>query len=153
VARKKTPPPALFTIGYEGRTAEDYFRLLDGAKVTLLCDVRQNPLSRKRGFSKKALAQACADRGLRYEHLPELGIASARRKNLRTPADRAALFAWYARQSLPRQTAALDRIRSWIGDDGQRVALTCFEHDAAECHRRRVAQALTRAGGPVAVDL
>jgi hypothetical protein len=72
---------ALFTIGYEGRTQDEYLGLLTGAGVTLLADVRRNPISRKKGFSRKALAEGCAAVGVRYEHLPELGIASEKRKN------------------------------------------------------------------------
>jgi uncharacterized protein (DUF488 family) len=65
--------------------------------VTLLADVRRNPIGRKKGFSKNALAQGCASVGIRYEHLPELGIASEKRKNLSTQADVEALFAEYER--------------------------------------------------------
>src|SRR5690606_25501465 len=42
----------LFTIGYEGRTQEEYLALLGEAGVTLLVDVRRNPISRKKGFSR-----------------------------------------------------------------------------------------------------
>lgn len=133
--------PELFTIGYEGRTQHEYLALLREARVTLLCDVRRNPISRKRGFSKKALAQACADAGIRYEHLPELGIASERRKGLATQADVDALFEEYEREWLPQQGAALATIRAWLAA-GERVALTCFERDPGRCHRRCVAGAL-----------
>ena len=84
---------ALFTIGYEGRTQDEYLALLRGAGVTLLADVRRSPISRKKGFSKSTLAQGCATVGIRYEHLPELGIASEKRKNVATQAAVDALFA------------------------------------------------------------
>jgi hypothetical protein len=48
--------PALFTIGYQGRTLEDSLNVLLTASVTLLCDVRRNPVSRKPGFSKGVLS-------------------------------------------------------------------------------------------------
>jgi|SRR5690606_16396081 len=132
---------ALFTIGYEGRTQSEYLALLEGAGVTLLVDVRRNPLSRKKGFSKRTLAEGCAAVGIRYEHLPELGIASEKRKNLTTRADFDALFAEYARAWLPNQGATLARIRAWLAA-GERVALTCFERAASECHRHCVVEAL-----------
>jgi hypothetical protein len=105
---------ALFTIGYEGRTQDEYLALLREAGVTLLADVRRNPISRKKGFSKSTLAQGCAAVGIRYEHLPELGIASEKRKNLATQADVDALFAEYERDWLPTQGPALAKLRAWL---------------------------------------
>lgn len=134
---------ALFTIGYEGRTQAEYLALLTGAGVTLLADVRRNPLSRKKGFSKKALAEGCAAAGVRYEHLPELGIASEKRKGLATQADLDALFAAYEQDWLPTQGVALAKLRAWL-DAGERVALTCFERAPGHCHRHCVAEALER---------
>ena len=142
----------LYTIGYEGRDLETYLRVLTAAGVTLLCDVRRNPLSRKPGFSKRALALACREAGIRYEHLPELGIASADRHGVRTPAEHEALFSAYERDALPKQAEALARIQGWIGA-GARVALTCFERDPECCHRLCVARALQeRCGGALVIS-
>lgn len=52
---------AFFTIGYEGRTRDEYLALLVGAAVTLLVDVRRNPISRKKGFSKRTLEPAVGE--------------------------------------------------------------------------------------------
>jgi uncharacterized protein (DUF488 family) len=139
--------PGLVTIGYEGRSLESYLNALLQDSVTLLCDVRRNPLSRKYGFAKSTLSKACENVGIRYEHLPELGIASAERKELITQADYDALFATYERESLPLQGAALTKIRAWIEQDGQRVALTCYEAASCQCHRHCVADALAGFGG------
>ena len=109
--------------------------------VTLLCDVRRNPISRKYGFSKNTLARGCEGVGIRYEHLPELGIASEQRQSLDTQADYDALFADYERTWLPKQGAALKKIEGWI-DAGERVTLTCYEHQPNQCHRHCVAEAL-----------
>ena len=129
------------TVGYEGHTLASYLEVLQRAGVTLLCDVRRNPISRKPGFAKRALAAGCTSVGIRYEHLPALGIASAARKGIRTAADYAALFTTYERDTLPRETAALATIAAWVRA-GERVALTCFERDAHACHRSRVTAAL-----------
>ena len=145
-ARPKRQPAGIITIGYEGRSLESYLNELLRAAVTVLCDVRRNPLSRKYGFSKGTLSNACEGVGLRYEHLPELGIASERRRELHTQADYDALFAEYERESLPQQGAALETIRAWVAA-GERVALTCFERLPQQCHRHCVAEALERKGG------
>jgi len=145
-ARPAAKPPGLCTIGYEGATLESYLNRLLRDGVTLLCDVRRNPLSRKYGFSKGTLSKACEGVGIRYEHLPELGIASEERRELKTQADYDALFTVYERENLPKQTKALATIRTWI-QDGERVALTCFEKLPHQCHRHCVAEALERAAG------
>lgn len=139
--RAKAIGPALSTIGYEGHTLESYLTILLKSGVTLLCDVRRNPISRKYGFSKNTLARGCEGVGIRYEHLPELGIASEQRQSLDTQADYDALFADYERTWLPKQGAALKRIEDWI-DAGERVTLTCYEHQPNQCHRHCVAEAL-----------
>lgn len=140
-ARPATSQPGLCTIGYEGRTLEYYLNRLIQDGVTILCDVRRNPLSRKYGFSKGTLRNACEGVGIRYEHLPELGIASEERRDLQTQADYDALFEVYERETLPKQPKVLEKIRGWIGA-GERVALTCFEKLPRQCHRHCVAEAL-----------
>lgn len=153
-AQPKKSKAGLVTIGYEGRSLEAYLNLLLKNSVTLLCDVRRNPLSRKYGFSKKTLSKACEGVGIRYEHLPELGIDSDERRDLKTQADYDALFADYERKSLPKQTEALAKIRAWV-TEGERVALTCFELLPHQCHRHCVAEALAHGAGKdlVAVHL
>ncbi len=140
-ARPAASAPGLCTIGYEGRPLEAYLNRLIQDGVTILCDVRRNPLSRKYGFSKSTLSNACEGVDIRYEHLPELGIASEERRELHTQADYDALFAVYERETLPKQPRALKTIRSWI-EAGERVALTCFEKLPMQCHRHCVAEAL-----------
>ena len=145
-AKPKAQPAGLVTIGYEGRSLEKYLNELLRNGVTMLCDVRRNALSRKYGFSKGTLSKACEGAGIRYEHLPELGIPSEQRRELQTQADYDALFAEYERENLPRQFAALDKIRGWVAA-AERVALTCFELLPEQCHRHCVAEALEHFGG------
>lgn len=145
-ARPPSKAAAVSTIGYEGRTLESYLNELLRSGVTLLCDVRRNPISRKYGFSKSTLAKGCEGVGIRYEHLPELGIASEQRQSLETQADYDALFADYERESLPRQGDALAKIEGWIRA-GARAALTCYERLPHQCHRHCVAEALEREFG------
>ena len=58
-AKPKPRGAGLVTIGYEGRRLEGYLNLLLQDTVTILCDVRRNPLSRKYGFAKSTLRAAC----------------------------------------------------------------------------------------------
>jgi hypothetical protein len=45
-------PSTLFTRGYEGLTNEGFIARLQTAQVKTVVDVRELPLSRKKGFSK-----------------------------------------------------------------------------------------------------
>jgi len=152
-ARTPRKEPGLMTIGYEGKCLETYLNQLLTAGCTILCDVRRNPLSRKYGFSKSTLAKACSRVGIRYEHLPELGIASEERRSLKVQADYDTLFAEYKRASLPKQGDALDIINEWILE-GERVALTCYELHPHQCHRHCVAEKIERSRkGPRTIHL
>ena len=142
-ARPQRAPARLSTIGYEGRTLEGYLNKLLRSSVTILCDVRRNAFSRKYGFSKATLAGACNGVGIRYEHLPELGVESRFRRDLETQADFDALFKMYERRILPRRGDALGKIRAWL-QSGESVALTCYEREAGQCHRHCVADVLHR---------
>jgi uncharacterized protein (DUF488 family) len=137
----------VLTIGYEGRSLEEYLDKLSVAGTTMLCDVRRNAISRKRGFSKKSLARGCEGVGIQYRHLPELGIASERRRKLNTQSDYDRLFEEYARETLPLKREAKQQLGRWVRE-GERVALTCFERSPHQCHRHCVAEALEREFGP-----
>jgi len=131
----------LFTIGYEGSSIDHYLRRLIFNNVQTLVDVRRNPLSRKHGFSQRQLQHYTNKVGIRYIHLPELGIASHLRKNLNGPADYISLFEQYMQDVLPYQIEALAQIRNLLQSD-KRIALTCFEEDPCMCHRHKIAHQL-----------
>jgi hypothetical protein len=142
-SRPRLKADGLSTIGYEGLTLESYLNRLLKHGVTLLCDVRRNAISRKYGFSKSTLSKGCEGVGIHYEHLPELGIASERRQDLKTQADYKALFEEYNRNILPRQGKSIERIRIWI-QQGNHVALTCYERLPQMCHRRYIAESIEK---------
>lgn len=144
-ARPKTKTP-LASIGYEGRTFEDYLNSLIKNGITVLCDVRKNPISRKYGFSKSVLQNACDKVGIEYRHFPELGIPSHERQDLRCQDDYDELFARYEKEVLPKEGEALSVIERLV-ENGECVALTCFEANPAQCHRTRVLQVVERTTG------
>jgi uncharacterized protein (DUF488 family) len=123
----------LFTVGYEGKTIEKFTNDLIVEDVRVLCDVRKNPLSRKFGFSKNKLSHILEQVGIRYVHIPELGIESDKRASLETKADYVKLFNSY-KQTLPQRKEYLDVAKKLI-DEESRVALMCFEKDPEFCHR------------------
>lgn len=133
--------PQLFTIGYEGKTLEQYINLLIINDVHLLCDVRKNAYSQKYGFSKSQLEKACVGVGIKYVHIPQLGIESEFRQDLRSQKDYDNLFEFYEENTLKQNQEYLLKVSELI-DSEKRIALTCFEHNPKECHRARVAKHL-----------
>src|SRR5262252_3366078 len=65
--------PALYTVGYEKALLAEVIAVLGKSGVTTLLDVRDRPISRRLGFSKRQLAAAIEDAGVRYVHLAALG--------------------------------------------------------------------------------
>ena len=139
--QKKYDSSMLFTIGYEGLSLEAYINKLIINDIRLLCDVRKNAYSQKYGFSKAQLETACRGVDIKYVHVPQLGINSDQRQDLRSQKDYDILFDIYERTTLKENADALNYVRGLI-DSEKRVALTCFEKDPKQCHRSRVAKAL-----------
>lgn len=129
---------ALYTIGYEGMSFEEYLNKLIKKDVKVLCDVRKNPVSMKYGFSKNQLKRACEQINIRYEHLPGLGIDSNLRKDIYAQ-DRNALFKHYRETTLITNNNDQDKIIEFV-NKYKRVALTCFESDLNSCHRLHLAE-------------
>lgn len=128
--------PTLFTIGYEGISFEMYLNKLIQYNIKLLIDVRKNPFSHKYGFSKGILASVVNKMGIKYVHIPELGIITEKRKKLETIDDYKSLFDEYE-TTLPSKESYLREILNYM-DKYKRVALTCFEKDVNKCHRTRI---------------
>ncbi|GAB2819357.1 DUF488 domain-containing protein [Ferruginibacter profundus] len=132
----------LYTIGYEGISLEEYLNRLIKYDVKVLVDVRNNALSMKFGFSKKQLKSFCASLNIEYLHIPEVGIQSDQRQELKTQDDYDTLFNIYKKQNLKKTTSQQQQILSLLKNK-KRIALTCFEADICQCHRKYLAEAIT----------
>lgn len=131
----------LFTIGYEGISLEEYLMRLLRNDVKVLVDVRRNPLSMKYGFSKNQLKKYCETLGIKYVHFPEVGIQSELRQELKTQEDYDKLFAIYRKHNLTKSSKAQIDILKLLKDN-KRIALTCFEANICQCHRKHLAEAI-----------
>ena len=131
----------LFTIGYEGKSIEAFINVLIQNGVKLLCDVRKNPLSRKFGFSKGKLEHITEIAGIKYVHIPDLGIEANKRSSLETGEDYQALFDDYSK-ALPNLALYLEWVYSLLCSN-TRIALMCYEKDASMCHRHIIKNYIT----------
>lgn len=133
--------PCLFTIGYEGLTINQFIEKLASHDIKILIDVRNNPISRKTGFSKSAFRDHLEAVGIKYQHIPELGVPSALRKNLGTKASYQSLFRHYEKKILASNLDYIEQIKIAIAQSS-RVALMCFEADYHSCHRYKITEYL-----------
>lgn len=136
---------ALYTFGYEGLTIEAFIERLRQARVQLIVDVRELPLSRKKGFSKTAFRDALAAAGIGYEHRPVLGCPKPVRDRYKADGDWQAYTRCFLAYLSSQKTEIEDLSRS---ARAQQTCLVCFEADFGLCHRTYVARAAHAAGGP-----
>lgn len=133
----------LYTIGYEGVSVEEYFNKLIKYNIEVLCDVRKNPLSMKYGFSKSQLKNVCESIGIQYIHLPDAGINSEYRQELKSQSDYNSLFKKYNAEMLPNAFETQMEILRLLNEH-KRIALTCFEANICQCHRLHLAEAIIK---------
>ncbi len=139
------PGRGLWSIGYEKAAWADFRRSLLDAGVQHVVDVRDLPLSRRAGFSKRSLCAGLADAGIGYTHLRALGTPpEGREANCRRQWP---LF-WQiveARLETPEAELALQQAAELAG--ASRCCLLCYEADHSICHRQRVADRLSHRYG------
>lgn len=133
----------LFTIGYEGISLEQYLNKLIINDIKVLCDVRKNAQSMKYGFSKKQLKNACEKIGIKYLHFPQVGIASDKRKELHSQSDYDKLFVQYKKTIIKNTVSTQNELLNLL-QSNKRIALTCFEANINQCHRKHLAEAITK---------
>lgn len=141
----------LFTIGYESKSIEVFINTLIKNDVRLLCDVRKNPLSRKFGFSKGKLEHITQTVGIKYVHIPGLGIESDKRRSLDTLDDYRCLFEEYEK-TLSDRKVFLDQVYRLL-QKNTRIALMCFELEPKMCHRHVVRDYIVKTHHVRSVDI
>ncbi|WP_075064568.1 DUF488 domain-containing protein [Ornatilinea apprima] len=126
----------LATIGYEGLNIEEFFEILKTNGIETLVDIRELPLSRKPGFSKKSLSERAKAHQIKYLHLSSLGCPKEIRHDYRKDND----WIKYSKRFLAYLRTQSEEIRKLIGLVRlEKCCLLCFEADYHYCHRRYVA--------------
>lgn len=132
-----------YTVGYEGTSIEEFTAFLAKEKIQRIADLRKNPISRKKGFSKRLLAENLAKKKIEYIHIPGLGVPREwRTKEKAGEISRAEMFRDFASKILPLETENLKLLRKLIRE--KRTAFLCFEADPTDCHRALVADKILK---------
>jgi uncharacterized protein (DUF488 family) len=123
----------LGSVGYELHKDHIAFaRHIRAAGVERLIDVRELPISRRRGYAKSALGQVMADVGIEYVHIKALGNPKPFR-DLYKAGNVKEGQRLYEEHLLGEEREALERLVPMLQE--KRCALMCVEHDPATCHR------------------
>lgn len=128
----------LFTIGFTGKSARDFFEKLQRAGVRQLVDTRLNNVSQLAGFTKKRdlefFLRAIA--GISYTHDPQLAptkemLGSYKRKQID--------WAEYERR-FNQLLATRQPHKRLSPDELDHACFLCSEPTPDHCHRRLVAE-------------
>ena len=126
------------SVGYQARSLDEFIEDLIRSEVQLVVDVRLTPVSRKKGFSKTALARALQAAAIGYRHERELGNPKDNREAFRQGKQSA--VARYDRH-LENGADSVFRAIAKLAFE-ERTALLCVEDDHRACHRSRIADRL-----------
>jgi hypothetical protein len=135
----------IFSIGYEGKSVEQFITILKNNKVQQLIDVRELAFSRINGFAKSALKKALNNNSIIYKHFPELGSPSQLRHRLWEERNYDLFFKEYENVlGRPESQIALGDLEGLAHI--RRTAMMCVERDIEKCHRRVIKEHLIKDG-------
>ena len=140
----------IFTIGFAGKSAEEFFGKLKKAGVRRLIDVRLNNVSQLAGFTKKRdleyFLKVIAD--IEYLHFEDLAptqdiLSSFKKMKAIDWADYERCFTALLEERKPEEHYSPEEL--------DRACLLCSEPTHEHCHRRLVVERLREKWGHVEV--
>lgn len=133
----------IWTIGHSTRNIDVFISLLEENGIKLLADVRSWPGSKRYPqFNKETLAEFLSARGIRYEHLPELGGRRKPNADSRNTAWRNASFRGYADHMETEEFRnGVERLLALAREAGS-TAIMCAEAVWWRCHRALISDYL-----------
>jgi uncharacterized protein (DUF488 family) len=137
-------PATFFTLGYQSHTVRTFFELLSDNEVDVLVDVRQNPVSRKHGFSKRSLERSASRLGITYHHFPCLGTPARIRKLYSQTGNVTRALKEYSEHLRSHKKCLLSLLQTVTF---KQFCLLCLESDYTSCHRSVIAHQLTEMTG------
>ena len=123
----------IYTIGYQGRTIDEFLNLLEKYDIDHLVDVRSYPTSKMEDFSKDDLKETLFKKSMMYKHLPGLGGLGDEDYKETMLSDR-----W---------KSSYKELKS-LAKDGK-TSMMCLEKDPSHCHRRFISDRLEEDGWDV----
>ena len=130
----------LYTIGFTGKTAQEFFEALQGTKARHLLDIRLRNNSQLAGFTKKGNIEFFVAKltHLVYREMPLFAPEEAMFKQYRSDGDWDVYEASYL--ALLNERRASENVDRDLLADG--AVLLCSEPTPERCHRRLAAEYL-----------
>jgi uncharacterized protein (DUF488 family) len=130
----------LCTIGFAGKTAEEFFLLLEGARIERLIDVRLNRKGQLSGYAKHPDLEYFLQKvaSIAYSHEPQFAPTSELLDAYRQSKDWATYEAGFLALMQSRGVPGVFDASAWP----ERGTLLCSEPRPEKCHRRLVADLL-----------
>lgn len=141
----------IFTTGFAGKTAAEFFETLKDLQVRLLVDVRLNNVSQLAGFTKRIDLEYFLQElvGARYEHetmlAPTAELLKAYRKKEKSWEEYEREFLELMAERQVEKAIPPERFK-------ERTVLLCSENKPDQCHRRLVVEYLNREWGDVGLQ-
>jgi uncharacterized protein (DUF488 family) len=133
----------LFTVGYEGHEIENFCKKLKRNGIRCVADLRKNPVSRKKGFSKNKLRENLQKYNIEFVHFGGLGVPTLWRNHAKQKLiTRKKMFFDYKTRIIPKHLSEIEVLRVLMRYGG--LALLCYERDALDCHRHFVSEKIKR---------
>jgi len=113
------------------RNTDEFISILKKQNITCIIDVRENPFSRKKGFSKSELRKSLENEGIEYVHLKALGNPSALRNKLKEDND----YEYFVKAYQDYLLSNMEAVKEAYGyiTDGTNC-LMCYERLPENCH-------------------
>ncbi|HYE77137.1 MAG TPA: DUF488 domain-containing protein [bacterium] len=125
---------------------DEFLATLADHGVRQIADVREAPISRKKGFGKLQLRRALEEAGIAYRHFPDLGTPKPLRDAWKGGSLTAqGFYREYGEHLDSLGPNPLEELLAFAREAP--TALLCLEAKAEECHRLIVAQRLESGDG------
>ena len=133
----------IWTIGHSTRKIDNFIAALETHGIKALADVRMFPGSKRYPqFNKEVLTRSLSERGIRYEHFPELGGRRKTKPDSKNTAWRNASFRGYADYMETAEfRKGVERLVDLTQEAGP-TAIMCAEAVWWRCHRALISDYL-----------
>ena len=130
----------LYTIGYQGKTIDEFMGLLWENEVNILVDVRHSRNSKLPDYGK-AIEKHCVDYNIKYIHLQELGNTPTLRRMFKP--EKANSYPFYLSYKLHvEKSKDLQVLKDIVENTYSMPCLMCMESNPDHCHRSALVKVL-----------
>ena len=135
----------VYTIGFAGHSAEEFFDSLKAAGVERLLDVRRNNVSQLAGFTKRDDLRFFLSEIMNADYVHDADLAPSQ-PLLKSYRSEAVDWATFEAAYLLELSERLPESRWSFDDFATPTVLLCSEHSATRCHRRLLLEHFIRLG-------